>query len=54
MLSIRVHGQGKNRYHNVRLGLNARMDTIQAAILLQKLSIFPEELKARDIVAQKI
>jgi len=53
MLSIRVHGQGENRYHNVRLGLNARMDTIQAAILLQKLSIFPDELKARSIVAQK-
>jgi len=53
MLSIRVHGQGENRYHNVRLGLNARMDTIQAAILLQKLSIFPEELKARNKVAQK-
>lgn len=53
MLSIRVHGQGENRYHNVRLGLNARMDTIQAAILLQKLSIFPDELKARNKIAQK-
>ncbi|PHZ84852.1 DegT/DnrJ/EryC1/StrS family aminotransferase [Paremcibacter congregatus] len=53
MLSIRVHGQGENRYHNVRLGLNARMDTIQAAILLEKLAIFPEELKSRDRVAQK-
>tara|TARA_R110002096_G_scaffold432240_1_gene648624 strand:+ start:37356 stop:38477 length:1122 start_codon:yes stop_codon:yes gene_type:complete len=53
MLSIRVHGQGENRYHNVRLGLNARMDTIQAAILLQKLSIFPDELIARDKIAQK-
>ncbi|MCP5382473.1 MAG: DegT/DnrJ/EryC1/StrS aminotransferase family protein [Kordiimonadaceae bacterium] len=53
MLSIRVHGQGENRYHNVRIGLNARMDTIQAAILLQKLAIFPEELKKRDEVAKK-
>jgi len=52
MLSIRVHGQGTNKYHNVRLGLNARMDTIQAAILIEKLAIFPEELKARDRVAQ--
>jgi dTDP-4-amino-4,6-dideoxygalactose transaminase len=52
MLSIRVHGQGENRYHNVRLGLNARMDTIQAAILLQKLSIFSDELLARQKVAQ--
>ena len=53
MLSIRVHGQGENRYHNVRIGLNARMDTIQASILLQKLSIFPDELKDRDVIAQK-
>lgn len=53
MLSIRVHGQGENRYHNVRLGLNARMDTIQAAILLEKLAIFPDELKSRDRIAQK-
>jgi len=53
MLSIRVHGQGENRYHNVRLGLNARMDTIQAAILLEKLAIFPDELIAREKVAQK-
>ncbi len=53
MLSIRVHGQGENKYHNVRLGLNARMDTIQAAILLEKLAIFPEELKARNVIANK-
>lgn len=51
LLSIRVHGQGDNRYHNVRLGLNARMDTIQAAILLRKLEIFPDELKKRNDVA---
>lgn len=53
MLSIRVHGQGENKYHNVRLGLNARMDTIQAAILIQKLSIFSDELKSRENIAQK-
>lgn len=53
MLSIRVHGQGQNKYHNVRLGLNARMDTIQAAILIEKLTIFPDELKAREQVARK-
>lgn len=51
LLSIRVHGQGDNRYHNVRLGLNARIDTIQAAILLRKLEIFPDELKKRNDVA---
>lgn len=49
--SLRVHGQGKNRYDNVRLGLNARMDTMQAAVLLAKMSIFPEELELRNNVA---
>lgn len=50
--SLRVHGQGQNRYDNVRLGLNARMDTMQAAVLLAKLRIFPEELQQRNEVAQ--
>ncbi len=49
--SLRVHGQGKNRYDNVRLGLNARMDTMQAAVLLAKMSIFPEEIELRNSVA---
>ena len=52
MTSIRVHGKGDNKYHNVRLGLNARMDTIQAAVLLEKLKIFPNELEARNKVAK--
>jgi len=51
MLSIRVHGQGENKYDNVRLGLNARFDTIQAAVLKPKLSIFPNELSERERVA---
>ncbi|OGR00761.1 MAG: aminotransferase DegT [Deltaproteobacteria bacterium RIFOXYD12_FULL_50_9] len=50
-VSIRVHGQGTDKYENIRIGLNARMDTIQAAILLLKLDIFDEELAARQIVA---
>ncbi|WP_291318477.1 DegT/DnrJ/EryC1/StrS family aminotransferase [Desulfonatronospira sp.] len=50
--SLRVHGQGKNRYDNVRLGLNARMDTMQAAVLLAKMSIFPGEIELRNSVAR--
>lgn len=46
--SIRVHGKGADKYDNVRLGLNARLDTIQAAILLEKLKIYPDELALRQ------
>ncbi|MFH1090964.1 MAG: DegT/DnrJ/EryC1/StrS family aminotransferase [Pseudomonadota bacterium] len=53
MRSIRVHGQGDNKYDNVRLGLNARMDTLQAAILLAKLTVFPQELEQRQRAAQR-
>lgn len=49
--SIRVHGSGTEKYDNVRLGINGRLDTLQAAILLSKLTVFPEELVARDRVA---
>lgn len=51
MVSLRVHGQGKNKYDNVRLGLNARMDTMQAAVLLHKLRIFPKEIEERQKIA---
>ena len=51
--SIRVHGKGEDKYDNVRLGKNARLDTIQAAILLQKLAIYDDELAARSRVAQQ-
>jgi dTDP-4-amino-4,6-dideoxygalactose transaminase len=51
--SVRVHGQGSDKYDNVRLGLTARLDTIQAAILLQKLSIFEDEIAARNAVAER-
>ena len=50
--SLRVHGKGTTKYHNVRVGLNSRLDTIQAAILLEKLSIFSDELQARQQVAE--
>ncbi len=49
--SIRVHGGGKDKYANERIGTNSRLDTIQAAILLEKLRIFPEEIEARQNVA---
>jgi len=51
MHSIIVHGRGSDKYDNVRLGLNARLDTIQAAILLQKLKAYPAEIEARQRVA---
>jgi dTDP-4-amino-4,6-dideoxygalactose transaminase len=53
LLSIRMHGQGSDRYEHVRLGLNSRLDTIQAAILIEKLKIFPEEAEMRDAVAAR-
>ena len=52
MRSIRVHGKGTHKYDNARIGLNARLDTIQAAILLAKLDIFPEEIELRQKVAE--
>ena len=53
MRSIRIHGQGTHKYDNIRTGINGRMDTIQAAILLSKLDIFPEEVELRQAVAQR-
>ena len=49
--SIRLHGKGSDKYDNIRIGLNSRLDTIQAAILLEKLKIFPKELSMRNLVA---
>lgn len=49
--SVRVHGQGVDKYDNVRIGINGRLDTIQAAILLEKLKIFDEEITLRNEVA---
>ena len=51
--SIRVHGQGSDKYDNVRLGLTGRLDTIQAAILIEKLKIFEDEIAARNKVAER-
>lgn len=49
--SLRVHGKGSDKYENVRVGINGRMDTLQAAIMLPKLEILPEEIAARQRVA---
>lgn len=51
--SIRMHGQGIDKYHNVRIGLNSRLDTMQAAVLLEKLAILEDEIAARDRVARR-
>ena len=49
--SIRVHGRGVDKYENVRLGITGRLDALQAAILMSKLSIFPDELNSRQRVS---
>jgi dTDP-4-amino-4,6-dideoxygalactose transaminase len=51
--SIRAHGKGGDKYDHVRIGLNARLDTIQAAILLAKLAIFDDELARREEIAAR-
>lgn len=53
MKSVRVHGEGKDRYEYARIGLNSRLDTLQAAILLSKLSVFSEEIRLRQSVADR-
>ncbi len=51
--SIRMHGEGVDKYENVRIGMNSRLDTIQAAILLEKLRIFPDEIVMRESAARR-
>jgi dTDP-4-amino-4,6-dideoxygalactose transaminase len=53
LLSLRTHGEGADRYDNVRIGLTARLDTIQAAVLIEKLKIFPDEIAERDRIARR-
>ena len=53
LMSIRMHGKGSHKYDSVRVGINGRLDTIQAAILLSKLEIFEEELILRQDVANR-
>lgn len=51
--SVRVHGQGRDKYENVRLGVTGRLDTVQAAVLLAKLDIFEDEVRLRQEVAAR-
>ncbi len=51
--SIRIHGKGRDKYDNIRIGMNSRLDTLQAAILLEKLSVFPDELRLRNRIAER-
>ncbi len=53
MRSVRVHGQGADKYDNVRIGINGRMDSVQAAVLLVKFEIFPEEVELRNVAASR-
>lgn len=53
LVSIRVHGQGRDKYENVRIGVNGRLDTLQAAVLLPKFGIFPEEVGLRQKAAER-
>ena len=53
MRSLRVHGEGRDKYDCARIGLCGRLDTIQAAVLIEKLKIFPEEIAARERIARR-
>lgn len=53
LISLRNHGQGQDRYDNVRIGINGRLDSLQAAILLLKLEIFPSEIEQRNEIANR-
>jgi dTDP-4-amino-4,6-dideoxygalactose transaminase len=53
MRSLRIHGQGADKYDNVRIGINGRLDTIQAAVLIEKLKVFAAELVARERIARR-
>ncbi|MEO6987848.1 MAG: DegT/DnrJ/EryC1/StrS aminotransferase family protein [Aquihabitans sp.] len=53
LVSLRMHGHGTDRYEHVRIGTTARLDTIQAAILLAKLTVFDDELEQRNLVARR-
>jgi dTDP-4-amino-4,6-dideoxygalactose transaminase len=53
LVSLRVHGHGKSQYDNVRIGITGRLDTMQAAVLLEKLKIFPDEIAARNKAAER-
>lgn len=51
--SVLFHGKGKSQYNNVRIGINSRLDTIQAAILIEKLAILEDEMDKRQLVGAR-
>ena len=51
--SFAFHGKGETQYDNIHVGLNSRLDTVQAAILIEKLAIFEDEMAERQIVAER-
>ncbi len=51
--SLRVHGKGGDKYDNIRIGMNSRLDTLQAAILIEKLAIFADEIERRNLIASR-
>lgn len=51
--SIRIHGKGSDKYSNIRIGINGRLDTIQAAVLIEKLKVFDDETEKKNRVAQR-
>lgn len=51
LVSIRIHGQGGHKYDNARIGINGRLDSMQAAVILAKLDIFPQEIESRQLAA---
>ena len=53
LISLRFHGKGDYKYDNVRIGMNSRLDTLQAAILLEKLAVYADEIEARQRVADR-
>jgi dTDP-4-amino-4,6-dideoxygalactose transaminase len=53
LLSLRMHGQGSDRYEHIHIGMNSRLDTIQAAILIEKLKIFEDEIEKRNRTADR-
>ena len=50
--SMRVHGKGEEKYDNVRIGMNSRLDTLQAGILLEKLAVYADEIDCRNRIAE--
>ncbi len=48
-----MHGKGTDKYDNVRIGMNSRLDTLQAAILIEKLAVYAEEIELRQVVAER-